>query len=613
MEDNKGLVIISIVGMLLFLLSITAVIGAKPSSVTPKYDDGNLVAPDYNNGASDTFNVGSSRTFNYNCHCAAQAKNPACSGNIRLQIDFGSGFVNEKSDSCNVASGATCSASYVKTFSANGVYKLRVFCDESTGTDFTQPSNEYVTLTVEGCVNGATRPCPLQQGVCAGSVQTCSNNQWSECDYGINYGQETAFGCDGLDNDCNGIVDEIDADNDGFSPCGGIGTLNEVWVEGSGNNWANINVYAYNPSTSTYNSIWSITETVGDIIYGGAIGDITHDGRNDIVVPRYVGSTGTDVWTYNQATGEFYKVWAGTPFGPYSSISSVMDLDNDGFTEFIFIYGPGDSSGRVEIWGNDNSDVTSFSQEHVLRTGQFMSVNAIGCDLNNNGVPEIITQGRGQNFMIYEWNGADYQWKQNISVWSAYGGGALQLNDMNCGDLNRDGVSEAVVCGNDNKDTVIDYVNGNYQVVYNSPTTSGATKTVRSCNIADMTNDGWQDFVDVNGDNVRVFSYNPVNSSYYRVWNGANVFSTSTFAASADAGDSDNDGMAEFIHGPDGDGKSARVWESNSLNAKTFSNAYNFTNQDSFTNILIGDINPYNDGGVDCNDNDPNIYPGHGC
>jgi cysteine-rich repeat protein len=59
------------------------------------------------------------------------------------------------------------------------------------------------------CTSGETRACSLQAGVCAGSIETCTSGQWPGCsaaNYGSNY-ELTETSCDGLDNDCDGIID----------------------------------------------------------------------------------------------------------------------------------------------------------------------------------------------------------------------------------------------------------------------------------------------------------------------------------------------------------------------------------------------------------------------
>ncbi|NIR38725.1 MAG: hypothetical protein GWO04_26890, partial [Actinobacteria bacterium] len=62
--------------------------------------------------------------------------------------------------------------------------------------------------TDEGVIGAA---CPLQEGVCAGSTQRCGGSGGFEtCDaatYGTGYEADETL-CDGLDNDCDGTVDE---------------------------------------------------------------------------------------------------------------------------------------------------------------------------------------------------------------------------------------------------------------------------------------------------------------------------------------------------------------------------------------------------------------------
>lgn len=78
----------------------------------------------------------------------------------------------------------------------------------------------------DGTVDNIASPplCSLQEGVCSGATQVCGGSSgWQACgsaEYGPDY-EITETTCDGLDNDCDGSVDEdgvccVDDDDDGY-------------------------------------------------------------------------------------------------------------------------------------------------------------------------------------------------------------------------------------------------------------------------------------------------------------------------------------------------------------------------------------------------------------
>ena len=74
------------------------------------------------------------------------------------------------------------------------------------GLQVSNPS-EVFTIQAGECLESSTQSCGNNVGVCTGAMQTCVNGLWGACNFGPTYEGSETLCSDGLDNDCNGVVD----------------------------------------------------------------------------------------------------------------------------------------------------------------------------------------------------------------------------------------------------------------------------------------------------------------------------------------------------------------------------------------------------------------------
>jgi hypothetical protein len=416
---------------------------------------------------------------------------------------------------------------------------------------------------------------------------------WSDCDCSkVSTYENPEVSCDDLDNDCNGVVDDVDVDGDGYSPCDTCesGSVNELLITGLEGDYGVIKIFSYNPSTQSYEVEWSTdTPEITNGTAGGEIGDLTHDGQNDFVIARYDGSNFLlELWTYSQENDNWYRVWYTDLGGSRVWIGDIGDFDNDGYEELML---SNKANGAIEIWGNDVESATFLEREATIIQFDYLYFISSAGDLNGNGIPELVFQNNDTDMIeIWEWAGSSYA--QISVVTPPPSGGAAQymlIDDMECnGDVNRDGLNDCVFSGNSEASHVLTFKNSIYEIEYSSQST-GEYSYTQTCSIGDINNDGFDDWFDSSsGGGLRVFSY--LDGTYQMIWDYPDHGENPPIGGSF-VGDADNDGRGEFLVSLDpGDtpNHTIELWESDENNATSFTNTFTWSPPVYSANIMIG-------------------------
>jgi hypothetical protein len=252
-----------------------------------------------------------------------------------------------------------------------------------------------------------------------------------------------------------------DCDNDGH---------NEflITVYGTGT------LYMYRWNGATYQKVHE--QYFGGLYQPAAIFDIDRDGANELIVDGSGASPLISVFDYDSASQTFILAWSA-PYGGVTQIA-VGDPDNDGQLEAVVPFPWDYPPGKLRIIGYGGS---AYSVENSLTSFSSGLGGAAVADFDGDGKEEIITglyNVVSATYPIYlvKHDGAQY----NVTTLFDAGTGMFLIR---AGDIDRDGLPEAVIAANGPGRLVAEYRNNAYSLL------STVIGTGTAVDLADMDGD----------------------------------------------------------------------------------------------------------------------------
>ena len=298
----------------------------------------------------------------------------------------------------------------------------------------------------------------------------------------------------------------------------------------------NISGKASDPNTASFNEIWNLN--YGAAIYEGpqAIGDVTGDGKNELLI----GGRDGKLHVYD---------WNGNTF---VEIASITDPSGNGDNPGGYAIGDIDGDGKNEIaiaWDHDFSafkwNGNSFVQIGNTWTGDGTD-NAYDCaigDYDNDGHNEVVIADDPSNgdpeITVLSWDGS--QWVEETS-WNDPDGD-LTTPVVRVADVDGDGLNE-IIATPGAKAVVLNWDGSKLNPTYLATNYPAGAYGI---GIADLDGDGINDIV-IGLDAPTIYVYKWTGSGYQEIFN-TTWSGEDSIIEGLDAGDVDNDGINEIVAG----------------------------------------------------------------
>ncbi|MCD6496552.1 MAG: VCBS repeat-containing protein [Candidatus Aenigmarchaeota archaeon] len=400
------------------------------------------------------------------------------------------------------------------------------------------------------------------------------------------------FGCNATDENLTNITLYVwDSDNATYytNTTNVTGTFNETnWTVNDtppGNyHW---NCMAYDNES---NSAWAAanmsvhsnlfylyeSSSEGDNTYKSvAFADIDNDGDLDYIAGNSGSGEPNRVYK-NDGSGHF-TLYESSAESDITFTIAIADLDNDGDPDYI----AGNNFNEPNrVYLNNGTGNFTLHETNTQTNGEDTQAVAIA-DIDNDGDLDyaVANTGGGAELQIYKNDGsAHFTIYQNITASNFY--------TLVFGDINDDNYPDIIAGGIPTQDTKIYLNNGSGHFNYDSFLPDSSSKYTYSLALGDIDNDGDEDIVEGNRDDVRIFLNNgDISFTLLQTI-------TSTETQSITLGDLNDDGYVDFIEGNDNNPNYIYL-----NNGSGYFSAFESDSSSRTFSVALGDID--NDGNLD--------------